>query len=155
MKGIFIDIFPLHYSKKDSGFIYHFRGKLIREIQYIIFKRVFHLDSPSRRNAILEWMLKPLSYRKIAAIRDFLASSCRKGDYYINYGGFYGYVKETEPKEYYKEPVLVDFENRKYYAPRQSRLILSRIYGDYMKLPPIEERRTHAPTKVLFDTRDI
>ena len=37
-----------------------------------------------------------------------------------------------------------DFENRKYEGYADYDYYLSSLYGDYMKLPPKEQQRTHA-----------
>ena len=36
-----------------------------------------------------------------------------------------------------------EFENEKFKIPANYHEILTTGYGDYMKLPPVEERRTH------------
>ena len=46
-------------------------------------------------------------------------------------------------KEYLKEFIDVEFEGEFFKIPAQYDKILTKIYGDYMKLPPIEERKTH------------
>jgi len=56
-------------------------------------------------------------------------------------GGF----KEEKPmlKEYFRDKVLVQFEGNSYYAPIGYDKYLRSIYGDYMVLPPEEERMPH------------
>lgn len=65
-----------------------------------------------------------------------------KGNYYINYGGIAG-KKEIVPKNVFGEPILYEFEDVQFYGVSDSDGYLKCIYGDYMKLPPIEERHTH------------
>jgi len=55
----------------------------------------------------------------------------------------YAYSKQCMPREIYGEPVLMPFEDRMYYAPARYDEYLTRIYGDYMKLPPIEKRQAN------------
>lgn len=45
-------------------------------------------------------------------------------------------------KEIYGTPTLYDFENIKVYGPEKYDEYLTRIYGDWRKLPPIEKRVT-------------
>ena len=41
-------------------------------------------------------------------------------------------------------PILMRFEEEKFWAPRNSEIYLKRIYGEnYMELPPIDKRRPH------------
>lgn len=56
----------------------------------------------------------------------------------------YSYKKQCMEKAIYGTPQLVSFEDRQYYAPEQLEKYLTRIYGDYMKLPPKEEQEKYA-----------
>lgn len=55
----------------------------------------------------------------------------------------YAYKKQCMPKEIYGAPVLLEFEGRMYYAPREYTQYLTRLYGDYMQLPPPEKRQAN------------
>ncbi|MCM3292249.1 LicD family protein [Paenibacillus sp. MER 180] len=46
-------------------------------------------------------------------------------------------------REWYDETILVEFEGLKFQAPKGYDDILSSMYGEYMKLPPIEKRKGH------------
>ena len=47
--------------------------------------------------------------------------------------------------------IWVDFENEKFPIPREYHKILTICYGDYMKLPPIEQRTPgHIITEIEF-----
>ena len=50
---------------------------------------------------------------------------------------------EIIPRDFYSERVELDFEGRKFWAPKAYDKILSRLYGDYMTPPPVEKRITH------------
>ena len=71
--------------------------------------------------------------------------------YYLNYGSRYNLVKETLPISVFEPFTQLEFEGKKYNAPRNWDCYLSNIYGDYMTLPPIEKRVTHYPQQILFD----
>jgi lipopolysaccharide cholinephosphotransferase len=43
-----------------------------------------------------------------------------------------------------EEPVLVPFEDAEFYIPRNAEKYLTMQYGDFMKLPPEEDRMTHS-----------
>ncbi len=55
----------------------------------------------------------------------------------------YSYKKQCMEREIYGKPKLIAFEDRKYYAPEKVEEYLTRIYGDYMKLPPKEEQEKY------------
>ncbi|SHF17175.1 LicD family protein [Alkalibacter saccharofermentans] len=53
----------------------------------------------------------------------------------------YGYDRGTHLRSTFGDPVLMEFEGEKYYVPHDWDSYLKTTYGDYMKLPPIEERK--------------
>ena len=53
----------------------------------------------------------------------------------------FGYhKKEQMPKSIFDEYILLDFEDRKFSAVKAYDTYLSNLFGDYMKLPPVEQR---------------
>ena len=52
------------------------------------------------------------------------------------------YYKEIMPKEYIGNPVFKEFENRVLPIPEKYHEYLTHLYGDYMKLPPEEDRKS-------------
>ena len=58
-------------------------------------------------------------------------------------GILWGYgPQEKMPKEFLN-PVMLEFEGHLFPAPSCWDLYLSRLYGDYMTLPPEEKRERH------------
>ena len=49
------------------------------------------------------------------------------------------------------EKILHDFEGRQYWIPKGYDEILTMIYGDYMKLPPEDQRKPHHNYKIITD----
>ena len=47
------------------------------------------------------------------------------------------FIDEMFPLKKYK------FEDTEFYGPQKAEALLSRCYGDYMQLPPIEKRKPH------------
>lgn len=43
------------------------------------------------------------------------------------------------------------FEDTAFWGPVNADYLLTKTYGDYMKLPPEDKRETHNPLKVIFD----
>lgn len=52
----------------------------------------------------------------------------------------YKYKKLTMPISYYGKPTLMKFEDRMYFCPEHVEKYLCHIFGDYQKLPPIQDR---------------
>lgn len=57
--------------------------------------------------------------------------------------------KNVFKKDYLEDLVLQDFEDAKFYIPRQYDKILTDFYGDYMTLPPENERIGHHFYKIF------
>lgn len=54
--------------------------------------------------------------------------------------GSFNSHKEFFPRQMYEDLIEVDFESKKFFAPRDYDTYLSTIYGKYMELPPVEKR---------------
>lgn len=52
----------------------------------------------------------------------------------------YGVEKEMRPVADYGEPIEIDFEGYRFFAPAKAEALLKQVYGNYMKLPPESER---------------
>ena len=52
-------------------------------------------------------------------------------------------MRERVPKEWFTERVKLPFEGYEFWAPKEWDKYLTRIYGDYMKLPPEDKRVNH------------
>lgn len=50
---------------------------------------------------------------------------------------------ELLPREYYTKTTELIFENYKFLAPFNYDAVLTILYGNYLELPPLEERETH------------
>ncbi len=57
---------------------------------------------------------------------------------------------EHLPTDYFNDYVDVDFEGNKFKAIKQWDACLSKLYGDYMQLPPEEDRRQHSCDHTQF-----
>ncbi len=56
------------------------------------------------------------------------------------------------PRSYYGEPALYQFENIKVYGVRDYDRYLTHLYGDWRKLPPVDQRHTaHLQLSVDLD----
>ena len=53
-------------------------------------------------------------------------------------------------REELQDTIDVPFENITVKLPRAYDAILTRGYGDYMKLPPVEKRKNHYPYRLDF-----
>ena len=68
--------------------------------------------------------------------------------YIANYCGAWG-KKEIVPASWYGEGAILKFEGMDVVAPSNYVGWLTRVYGDYMQLPPVEKRKAHHYTEVV------
>ena len=52
-------------------------------------------------------------------------------------------LRECFEKKWFREVTKYNFENEEFYGPVKADLYLKQLYGDYMKLPSMKERRNH------------
>ena len=66
-------------------------------------------------------------------------------------GGSYGYKRETIPRSWVEKPISMMFCGTKFNCPSFWQEYLVNLYGNYMKLPPIENRSNrHGIVKLKF-----
>lgn len=64
-------------------------------------------------------------------------------------GGYYG-AKEIIPHSVYDDRMKLQFESGSFWVPSGYDLYLHALYGDYMKLPPVEKRVSHHQYKAYL-----
>jgi lipopolysaccharide cholinephosphotransferase len=57
-------------------------------------------------------------------------------------GQFDNYLREVCPSYVFKEYIKLKFENKMFSCIKHYDYFLRRLYGDYMKLPPLEEQKS-------------
>ncbi len=153
--GVNIDIFPidgLPESKNEQNKILN-KIKMMRKILNLKYIAI----SSGRmlyKNAILllgKIIFSFINYRKIVgSINRQATMYSYKDSKYVaclvwNYG-----CKEVMPKSIFSKQCELVFEGRKYKAPIGYHENLVKIYGNYMRLPKMEDRRTHHNFKAYW-----
>jgi lipopolysaccharide cholinephosphotransferase len=122
-KQLFKDSFMKTYKTKSHYYIRYFIGMI-----FSVFKKKFLFDT----------------YDK------FVSGS--KGTKYCTIpNGRKFYNGETHPRDVFFPPSEALFEGNKVNVPHDPDTYLKRLYGDYMKIPPVEKRERHFYTKIRFD----
>lgn len=146
-QGIFIDIFPID-NVPDS--------KILARIQFLLVH--FFISIASTRagnfsnNKYKRIIKKLYSYIFIRAFKketlDSIASNIaayyknKPTEKVANLFGRYR-TKEIVPRDYFGDSRFIEFEGNYLPIPELYHEYLSQIYGDYMKLPPLEKRSIH------------
>ncbi len=147
--GIFIDIFLL-----DRIILSNKRLNLLRAVtasallKLKIIKEGFTKGSSSFRTFVYK-ALRPFALLIPSAFFEYLldhiygiSNKSKRASHTTNFACRYGWKIQTVPNEVYGDGVLVDFEGQKYMAPANWDFLLKQVYGDYMKLPPVEKRES-------------
>lgn len=143
VEGVFIDIFPLD-GAHNSKLLSKLKFKLSRFYIYALWYNGSEKDHKSLNEKIKVFVSKKFNNRKIysAFNRMLSKTSYDKSKYAGNFMGVWGY-KEIMPKSYLGKPTLYKFEDTELFGPENKHEFLKQVYGDYMKMPPIEKQASH------------
>ncbi len=159
-KGIFMDIFPLDFisdkgiiqklcfksfslinaficsKKKTSEFLYK-NMSLPFIVTFRIIQCILPLPLLYGLRSLTAKLTKALSNKRLVA----------------SLAGFHGYPKEIAPFGLWAEGTDIEFEGKTVRAPKEYQRLLTHMFGDYMQLPPVEERINHtvADENIIFE----
>jgi len=146
--GIYMDIFPLDNAPDDEK-LREKQAKKLKKLRKLKELRIpyCYSNKKSRRlvhcgiSACLSW----LPVRTINRWQQKLMQTYndRETTCVCSMASQYAYKKQCMPREIYGTPTLLDFQGRQYYAPEKYLEYLTRLYGDYMQLPPPEKRQAN------------
>ncbi len=143
--GIYLDIFPLDFAPDEE--------KKQKAQQNAIKFYSMLLEAKACRDygggklryavkKVLSVLLKPVSISALQKKVDKKMQQYNNGpcNYIVSMASHYSYQKQLMPFEVYGNPQKIMFEGIEFYAPEKTDEYLKRIYKDYMKLPPEDER---------------
>ena len=145
--SLWIDVFPLDYVN-SKAYLLKLKLKIISIIAILIEQRCVETILENNR---LKLMARRLvcKFSKIppdsfwcSCVEKLLYSVTKDGDLLANLTWGYG-LKELMPYSVYYPVKRISFEGIEVNAPNDEKTYLSTIYGDYMKIPPEEQRRNH------------
>lgn len=120
--NILKQIYALHLWRFGQGS--SVKIKIMKGIAFPFAKLISH-----------KWICNEMN--RIATLFDF-ESSTYVGDIIWGYG-----LKEASLKDKFTKEIDVQFENYKFVTTADYDRYLTQVYGDYMKLPPMEKRKNH------------
>lgn len=122
------------YADKNAGF-YNWKIYVRTFIKYLLILTVGNIK-PQVWIKLMTILAKKRNFYKSDWVAVLIAAS---------YGS-----KEIMPKNIFRSKIQVDFESHKFWAPVGYDYYLKSLYGDYMKLPPIEKRQSHHDFKAYW-----
>ena len=150
-KNIWIDIFPIDGNPDNEDELIKLYKKAIFYRQLIRLKTANPLAGKSRTKRLLKPILvalvKILDNYKLCDKLDSIAKSYSFDEHDKIGGVLWGYgPQERIDKKAYLVPIKICFEDLLFNAPSNYHEYFTGLYGDYMKLPPVEKRITHEMT---------
>ena len=141
--GVFIDIFPMDSFNDKKIMKLFYRLDSLRLLASSKRKNIIYKDNRIKDiiRQIIWFLLLPISPRIFAIFMEKLTSK-----YYDPNGKYIAFLssklgeREIFEREIFEEIITVDFEHLRLPAPKNYDFILTQYYGDYMQLPPEEER---------------
>lgn len=148
--GVFVDVFPIDNLPDDIEKLKKFdkRIKVYRDLlmmkslkwskdRKLLKNIIISLGHILTNNISTEYLL-----RKITKL-SMTYADCDDSNYIgvisiLSYG-----MKEIFPRIWFKERVCMEFEGKEYLAPKHYSDILTKMYGNYMELPPLDKQKTH------------
>lgn len=146
--GVFIDVFPVDYvlDQRDLEKRHKIIAKLYKKRQRMMNCMV--IDNSTSPVPLLKKIyaiiMKPsVSYNDLAIVIADLAQTIKYRTDYV-FEIVCGFIKKNAvPTIVYEDYCDVKFEDRVYRRVRDFDTLLTKAYGDWRTLPPIEERVTH------------
>ena len=150
--GIYVDIFPVDGYEDDQAF----KDKMTkiikkRQLSCYTFKGI--TNSKSVVNSIIRYISVIIFYftntNKYVAQIDELAKSRKVEDYeLVDYVVYKDMNKPVWKREWLEQVEAGSFEGKEFMIPKHYHEILTSDYGNYMQLPPIEQRVSHHDFKL-------
>ncbi|MBQ7922073.1 MAG: LicD family protein [Clostridia bacterium] len=145
-QGVYMDIFPCDNAAKTEWGrkIQFYASKVV--IAKSLRKRGYETNNSVKKLFMNMCTLLPLSW-----FLKITKSGTDDSAYVHSFlGGAAVYEKNVYPRKYLERKVYIKFENNDYPVPDGYDTLLKIIYGDYMRIPPPEERAVKKHT-VLVD----
>ena len=156
--GVYIDIFPIDRTSPDRRLQKKQAGRIIFIRQIISYKLAFVYEGKTgfikkTGKQIFSFLLKPLTLR-------FLGRRISKIQQQYDKSDSDRYVVATDvpcfdrivPIDYYLPPRAVLYSGKQVFVPSEAEELLKLSYGNYMELPPDEERWNYTDN-IISDVR--
>jgi lipopolysaccharide cholinephosphotransferase len=144
--AIYIDVFPLDGAPR-SGVARWFHGMSLKVAVTALGARIRRTGV--RRYVAYLFRVVPRSWATglIALLaRRFAFDS---SPYVVNASGAWGYARECQPRHRFEPSATLEFEGMPVPVPGQWSDYLTQVYGDFMQLPPPEQRRSRHAFEIV------
>ena len=155
--GIYVDIFPVDGYEDDADFK-NKMTKLIKKRQLSCYTFKGITNTKSLLNSLIRYISIVIFYftntNKYVEQIDELAKSRAVADYeQVDYLIYKDMNKPVWKREWLEQVIVGTFEGKEFMIPKHYHEILTSDYGDYMQLPPLEQRVSHHDFKLWKITK--
>ena len=156
--GIYVDIFPVDGYEDDADFK-NKMTKLIKKRQLSCYTFKGITNTKSLLNSLIRYVSVVIFYftntNKYVEQIDELAKSRAVADYeQVDYLIYKDMNKPVWKREWLEQVIVGTFEGKEFMIPKHYHEILTSDYGDYMQLPPLEQRVSHHDFKLWKITKN-
>ena len=143
-KGIWVDIFPFGYTKyKKINTVMKLKFKVLGVLYGCLIEKNLNLNNCGFKAKLVS---KILTKHFTLKLINTLTLKSKKTNNLVLYNTPMIFDKnDFFPTNYLK------FESYNFSVPNNYNKILRELYGDYKKLPPVNQRQTHNPLKIVFE----
>ena len=148
--GVNVDLFPIDGAPEEGLEAYYQQLVSVREKLFQICPYYKAVKGVKRIPLFLKYCLKRIVYfypGSFRSLKDKVVAAQKAIPYQSSpIVGVYYWVEKTRTfmqKAVYEELAPVTFEGKQYSAVKQLDYYLTRIFGNYMELPPVEKRVSH------------
>lgn len=145
--GIFIDIFPfdnvpneLSLQKKHNQRLFIFKRLILLKNGYSLWNSGGLLKKIIYKTVKIGLFLIPLPFLKRNLTKEMIKYNHIETEKVAALGSPFGYFQEQTNKEWVGEQINLIFEGTRFSCPTGYENYLNSHYGDYMTLPPVENR---------------
>ncbi len=168
--GFFIDIFMTE-NTYNNKILYYIHGFFCMAFGFLLSCRMFYrnrklmmelveanpnLKSAFKLKIFIGRLLSFISVKRLTCITQGIYGFCKNRDskYIAIPSGRKHYFKETYLREGQVKVTKCEFEGHKWNIPKDYKTYLTKLYGDYMKIPPEKDREEHLVLELKFPEND-
>lgn len=152
-KGIFVDIFPYDYTSDNFKRCF-IKATIIQTLSDTVLVKKKIIKLPSCRHKVISLLFCVFSSHTILKFIDFLSRKFngKKEEYthVVCFNSLINLKKDYFDSKDFFPLKKIKFENKMYNGLNDNDKFLTVQYGDYMKLPPAEERVNHTAINISF-----
>lgn len=154
--GLFIDVFPLDNVASDVDDVKILKDKIMSDVALyqrsafdLCFRDILRYIAKGHLNTVARVLANKIVYRhKYSEYVKLLENDENmlrgiEGENVLNYFTFYKLEREIFPKEWFSSAIEVPFENVKMKIPVGYHEYLTKLFGDYMTPPPVNQQVSH------------